>query len=270
MRFLTLLILMLLVTVAHAEPLIVLADDAEYKAAKSSETVFEGVLERTPPPGTLGGPSRFNPFRLKVKDGAHELYVGGRAVRVSVHVGAKVRITGKLVEVEVDGKKRTELWPARLESLGETVVEAPPPPPKPPMDGVLARCNWQPAAAMTLKGGRYIIRDPETLAREMKVTGTDLRTAATATMARMLRVETIDWNKQMIVTISVGLRGSSADKLTVTKVEMDGTTLMVTYRLSASEPGGTGIGYPAETVLVDRTDGAVRFVEDKAPPKKPD
>src|SRR5262249_36299711 len=91
-------------------PVVLLADDAEYKAAKSAEITVEGVLERTPSSGTLGGPSRFNPYRLVVRDGAdktapRELYVGVKAPLLAVHVGRRVRVAGKLIEVEVDKTK---------------------------------------------------------------------------------------------------------------------------------------------------------------------
>jgi hypothetical protein len=102
----------------------------------------------------------------------------------------------------------------------------------------------------------------------MKLTGADPGPAATAALARMLQVPTIDWDRQMVLTVAVGLRNS--EQLSVTKLERDGNKLTVRYRVTPSDPGATGIGYPAETVLVERSDGNVSFVEEKVPAKKPD
>src|SRR5207253_2768014 len=109
-------------------PVVILAEDAEYKSAKATEATFEGFLERTPSKGTLGGAARFNPFRLAVKPEPRELFVANKAPLVAVHVGQRVRVVGKVVEVEVDGAKRQELWVARLEPVAEAVVEVPMPP----------------------------------------------------------------------------------------------------------------------------------------------
>ena len=247
-------------------PVVVLAEDADYKTAKAIETTVEGVLERTPSKGTLGGSSRFNPYRIAAKPTVRELFVDKKAPLLAVLVGQRVRVVGKLVEVDVDGEKRTELWAARIEPMAEAVVEVPPPPPKAAEDGVIARGTWQPAAALTQKGGRYVFRDGAALAQAMRMTGADPAALAAASLAKSLRVPNIDWSKQMVVTVSAGLRGADADKLTVTKVAIEDSQLTIHYRLSVSGPNASGFGYPAETVLIDRFEGPVRYVEDKAPP----
>ena len=246
-------------------PLVVLAEDADYKAAKATETTFEGVLERTPSKGGLGGPSRFNPYRLAAKPEVRELFVANKAPLLVVHVGQRVRVVGKLVEVESDGAKRLELWAARVEPVGARVAEGPPPL-GPAVDGVFARSTWQPSAAMTLNGGRFVFRDGTALAQSMKMSGADASVTAAAALARMLHIPGIDWSKHMVVTVSAGLRRADADKLTVTRVALEDSLLTVHYRLSVSGTGSPGIGSPAETVLIERFEGPIRYIEEKAAP----
>jgi hypothetical protein len=90
--------------------------------------------------------------------------------------------------------------------------------------------------------------------------------AATALMARRLNVADIDWRKQMVVSVSAGLR-ADAGRLTVTRVAVRPGALVVSYRLEAD--GTAGFGCLAETVLVDRFDGAVRLEAQAESPVKP-
>jgi hypothetical protein len=251
---------------------VILADDADYKAATAAETIFEGVLERTPTKGTLGGPARFNPYRLNGRDSTgkpqvRELFVGAKAPLLAVHVGQRVRVAGKLVEVETDGTKQMELWAGRVESLSEAVAEAP------GTDGIYARSFWQPASARRPGFRSFVFRDGGHVAKEMNLSGASAGETATTEMARQLRVPSVDWRKHMVVSISAGLRGSDADRLTVTRVEVDGNRMTVWYKLEVGGPGpASGFGYPAETVLVDHCTGPVRVEQEKAPsaPKKAD
>ena len=245
---------------------IVLADDADYKAAKSTEMIFEGVLERTPSKGTLGGPSRFNPYRLTSSDGAgkplvRELFVANKAPLLVVHVGLRIRVLGKLVEVESDGAKRLELWPAGLESINEALADVP------PADGIYARTSWQPSTALKSGFRFFVFRDGTQLARDMKLTGPTIGDTSTTLMAGRLRLPTIDWSKHMIVTVAAGLRGSEAERLHVTRVAVEDEKMTIYYKLEGGGPA-SGFGYPAETVLLDRFSGLVRVEEEKPTPKK--
>ena len=107
----------------------------------------------------------------------------------------------------------------------------------------------------------------------MNLTGTSAAETAAALMARQLQVPTIDWSKHMVVSVAAGLRGSDADKLTVTRVEVGDNRMTIWYKLEVGGPGpASGFGYPAETVLVDRCTGPVRVEQDKTPaaPQKAD
>ncbi len=69
----------------------------------------------------------------------------------------------------------------------------------------------------------------------------------------------------MLVTVCAGLR-TDIERLTIAKAHVEGGRLTISYKTTA---GAKGFGYPAETVLIDRFDGPVRFVEDAVPPSAP-
>ena len=243
-------------------PLLLMAGSDEYKAAKAAEAVYEGVIENNPGDATVGKPTRFNAYRFKGKDAAglefvRELYVPGKAFLLASYVGKRVRVTGKFADTAADGKVYAELWPAQLEETGAVAAAAA------SANGVLARCSWQPDEAR--KPGQRVLmyRNGGELAQALRLSGEDANEAAAALMAQKLGAPAIDWNKQMVVTVAAGLRGADVDRLGVTRVEVKDSAMTVFYRLSA-RPGAGGFGYPAETVLVDRFDGAVRAEEDPA------
>jgi hypothetical protein len=244
-----------------AMPVVLLAGTDEYKAAKATEAVYEGVVENNPGDG-VGKPTRFNAYRLRAKDAdgkefVRELYVPGKAFLLAPFVGKRVRVTGKFADTPADGKTYLELWPAQLQEATAVVAAAPAP------DGVHARCNWQPDEARKLGQRVFIYRSGRELAQGLKLRGDATDEAATGLMAQKLDLRAIDWTKQMVVTVAAGLRGADVDRLEVTRVEAKERTLTIFYRLSAA-PGAGGFGYPAETVLVDRFDGAVRAEEEPA------
>ena len=148
---------------AAPKPVVLLAGTDEYKAAKATEAVYEGVIENNPGDGTVGKPTRFNAFRFKGKDAdgkefVRELYVPGKAFLLASYVGKRVRVTGKFADTPADGKVYAELWPAQLEEA--TAVAAAPP----AADGVHGRCGWQPDEARRFGQRVLVYRDGRELA----------------------------------------------------------------------------------------------------------
>jgi hypothetical protein len=149
-----------------------------------------------------------------------------------------------------------------------------------PTDGVLARTYWQPPAALHRGGHQYVFRDGKALAEAMRVTGSSADETATAQLAQLLGVKTIDWQKQMVVTVAAGLQGADADRLFITRALVRDDVLNLYYELRVADrpqppakdgdppasKGAGGFGYPAETVLVNRFDGTVR-IKDETPAK---
>lgn len=95
------------------------AKEEWYQNEKGKEEDFTGILKYTPPPKGVVGFGRTNPFRLEFigKNGFREVYVGGKDEVLKDYAGKKVRLTGKAVDMEVEGRNHHEIWPARVELL---------------------------------------------------------------------------------------------------------------------------------------------------------
>jgi hypothetical protein len=126
------------------------AKEEWYKGQRGKEQDFVGVLEKAAGGGGIGF-GRFNPYRLvmtvtvpviveekidgkivrrtefKTEKRTREVYVGGKPDLLAPYVGKKVKLTGKAVDMEVEGKQHHEIWPARL----EVVPDKKPAKPKP-------------------------------------------------------------------------------------------------------------------------------------------
>jgi hypothetical protein len=246
-----------------------------YREAKGEEARFEGVLERNEGSGRLGPATHFNAYRLTWvdaagKSGGREVNVPGKAHLLAEYLGQRVRLVGKAIDTEADGKTHRELWPARLETLTAAAAKAP----QPDKDGIVARCYWRSGSTLQVQPRLAVFRDGGQLVPYLRLSGASLDETATKLLAERLGVPTIDWKKHMLVSVSAGLRGQDAERLTVTRVVALEKGLTVYYRLEATPGGAGGFGFPAETVLVERFDGEVRLeVDPTAPPpgdtKKP-
>jgi hypothetical protein len=149
-----------------------------------------------------------------------------------------------------------------------------------PPDGVYSRVYWQPPAALHRGNRHFVFRDGKALAEAMGITGSAADETATSKIAELLGVKTIDWQKQMVVTVAAGLRGADVDRLTISRAVVKDDVLTLYYELRAEDklrppaekddgqptPKIGGFGYPAETVLVPRIDGAIRL-KDETPAK---
>jgi hypothetical protein len=160
-------------------------------------------------------------------------------------------VVGKAVDTRADARTLHELWPARLEMLGLQSPDA--------QAGIFARCTWQPTAARRQGVSEWVIHNGTELARHRGYFGADVDRKATQDLASELKVSAIDWNKQMVLCLSAGLH-LSGEKVHIARVVLKDKLLTVKYRLEKPTDGAVGLCYPAETVLVDRFDGEVRFV----------
>jgi hypothetical protein len=117
---------------------VLFAQEEWYRTQPGKEQDFVGVLEKVKGAGGIGF-GRFNPYRLvmtvvekrKVKeivDGrvvekevteqkkvTREVHVGGKPELLAEYVGKRVKLVGKAVDMEVEGKQHHEIWPARIE-----------------------------------------------------------------------------------------------------------------------------------------------------------
>jgi hypothetical protein len=112
---------------AHADAppakLALFADESWYKNRKADEQDFVGVLSRVPERtgGTVGA-GHFNPYRLTMnhngKQTEREVYAGAHPDYLAPYVGKRIKLIGKAVETDVEGKAHAEIWPALLEVVG--------------------------------------------------------------------------------------------------------------------------------------------------------
>jgi hypothetical protein len=136
---------------------------------------------------------------------------------------------------------------------------------------ILAHGIW---AMRHEKPAQLVIRSAEELARAHGVAAKDAKekrfqTDVTADVAQLLKVKTIDWDKQMLVVVAAGSKPTGGYRVEVRTLSVKDKTLTVHWKLHNPAPGGivtTAITYPAQMVLVERFDGPVKFdppVKDK-------
>src|SRR4051812_12306185 len=80
------------------------ANEGWYQEAEGKEQAFVGVLRRVDRGAGVAGFGRYNPYRLHMDGGAvREVYVGGQLDVLTPYVDKKIRLTGKAVDMEVEG-----------------------------------------------------------------------------------------------------------------------------------------------------------------------
>lgn len=85
--------------------------------AATSDHVFEGVVSINPASTAKHTFHRVNRFLLDTASGQYELYTSGHDERVKPFVGNRVRVTGRVVETDVEGAKHRELWVDDIRSV---------------------------------------------------------------------------------------------------------------------------------------------------------
>jgi len=93
-----------------------------------------------------------------------------------------------------------------------------------------------------------------------------MRAENAAKYAKALGVKEIDFTKQMVVGVSGGVQPAGA-RVEVTRVAADAKgNLTVSWKLHPPNSGEKveGVAHAAEVILIDRTDGAVKFAQEPA------
>lgn len=84
--------------------------------------------------------------------------------------------------------------------------------------------------------------------------------AATADLAKELKVKDIDWAKQMVVVVSGGSRSTGGYRVEVTGLVIKDKTMTVKWKLHSPEGIATSaFTHPSEVVLVPKFAGKVVF-----------
>lgn len=250
-----------------------------YKKQEGKEQDFIGVLKYTPRAKGVIGFGRFNPYRLELakENAVREVYIGGKEEILKEYHGKRVKITGKPVDMEVEGRNHKEIWPARVELLPDAPKKADPKesPARPAPDGFF---NFAPVPKegesksptiiarspirMGVKGGeatQLVIRSAEELAKAMGIPEAD---KAMSQAAQQLKVKEIDFKQQMIVVVSAGSKPTGGYSVEVTGLEVKEKELVVKWKLNSPGPNSIvtqAFTHPAQTILVDRFEGKVTF-----------
>jgi hypothetical protein len=225
------------------------AKEAWYKSAKGDEQPFVGVLRKAERGKGIVGFGRYNPFRLEM-DGnkVREVYVGGKPNLLDPYVGKKIKLVGKAVDMEVEGRQHHEIWAASLVVLVGDKKEA----------GKGAELKIYAKTPARIGTTAVVIKSAEHLGK--------LRNAdpdkASADVAKLLKVDAIDWKKQMLIVIQGGTQRTGGYSVDAKSVDVKDGTAIVHWKLNTPAPGSIvtqALTNPALTILVDRFEGDVSF-----------
>jgi hypothetical protein len=249
-----------------------------YEEEKTPTQELEGILVYTPATGRVGIPTDYHSFRLIRQEKATgkivslSIHVPGQEPIMALNVGQRVKLEGKLVEHGEGDAKTQELWVGRLTPLGaapaNAFTEMKP----------LARTNqFMPGELTRVRNdlSTLTLRSGDDVARVLGLKGPGADREATSMLANMLGVKTIDWRKEM--AISLGMLYTRAGvmqttKLEVTRLEVNDRGVIVYWKLE-QQGGRNGPVTLTETILVPRIEGEVTFkreeTKDEVPNKMP-
>jgi hypothetical protein len=166
------------------------------------------------------------------------------------------------------------MWTALVVTL---VFVAPPPKDAPARSEddrelqVLARGVWP---VRQTRPAQFVIRDAEQLALLHEIDDKNAKDArfqtdVTADIAQLLKVQTIDWKKHMLVVVAAGAKPTGGYRVEILTLAVKDRTLLVQWKLNSPNPDSTvrqARTYPAQMVLIEQFAGPVKFdppVKDK-------
>lgn len=117
---------------------------------------------------------------------------------------------------------------------------------------VIARAPWR-FGVQDGSRHQHVIRSQE----ELKAAG-----AQAEQLLKALKVDQIDWKTQMVILVSGGAQRTGGYSVEVTKLDVRDKTLTVHWKLNTPKPGQPvtqAFTHPAQTLLVERFDGTVKF-----------
>ncbi len=236
-----------------------------YRDARGKEQDFVGKLEKVKVGGI--GFGRMNPYRLVMKKETREVYVGSKPQLLAPYVGKTIKLIGKPVDMEVEGKEHHEIWPARLEVVSEKksqgshsqnrhliVALAD----EPAVPRIVARSFWRAPGGTQAPAQQVVVREEDQLARLMGLP----KEKALEQAAKLFKTDKIDFQKQMIVVVTAGAKPTGGYAVTITKLSVKDNTLTVHWSLKSPGPGDIvtqAFTHPAQAALVDHFKGKVVF-----------
>lgn len=250
------------------------ANEQWYKEQEGKERDFVGVLEKSKDAGKIGF-GRNNPYRLKMKGDEREVYIGGKPQILAEYVGKTLKITGKAVDIGVEGKNHREIWPARLEVVPEKksergqleawlnqalVLE------DPTKEGELkiqARGFWRASARPGGAAQQLVIRGAAEAAKAVGLPGDGKgQEQASDQIAKAVKLDKIDWDKQMVIVATAGAKPTGGYRVEILSVKSKEKDIVVKWKLHSPKPDDfvtQAFTHPAEAVVVEKKEGKVVF-----------
>lgn len=228
-----------------------------YQNQKGKEQPFTGKLIRLKGGGGIGF-GRFNPYRLVMKKDTREVYIGGRPQLLAPYIGKEVTIIGKPVDMEVEGSRHREIWPAALVLAAANGTKEGGDPSKEGSLKVQARMYWSFGSRTGAGPQQYVIRSEKELTKAMPLRVRDL----TNFLAQRFKVKEIDWKKQMVIIATGGSKPTGGYSVKITDLMVKGNSLTVKWKLNSPKPGSfvtQAFTHPGEAVLVPNFKGKVVF-----------
>jgi hypothetical protein len=239
-----------------------------YEEEKAPAQEIEGILAYVPGTGRIGIPAAFHPFRLIRQEKATgkvvslPVHVPGQEPTLALNVGQRIKVEGKLVERGEGDDKTQELWIGRLTPLGPAPANAfsemkP-----------LARTNrFMPSDSTRVQNNlsTQTLRSGDDVARALGLKGPGADREATSMLANMMGVKTIDWKKEMAVSLAMLYTrggGMQTTKLEVTRLEVNDRGVIVYWKLD-QQAGRNGPVALTETVLIPKIEGEVTFKKEE-------
>ncbi len=248
-----------------------------YKNQKGKEEDFVGTLEKVKAPEV--GFGRFNAFHLVMGDGdkktTREVYVGGKTDILNDYVGKKIKLSGKAVDMEVEGTVHKEIWPARLELVVDKKEDKKENKADDKGPKILATAPW---SSKQTAPRTVLIRSADGAAIALgvapdKAKDEAVQKEATLFFAKTLKKDTIDWDKQMVLLVEAGQKNTGGYSVEVTGLEVKDKMLIVKWKVNAPKLDSIvtqAITHPATVVLVERFGGEIKFDPPADKPKDKD
>ncbi len=240
------------------------AGEKWYKSQPGKEEPFVGVLKHVQRAGQFGF-GRFNPYRLVIKKAGkkidiREVYIGGKQKLLAPYVGKKVRLTGKAVNLKVEGQFHREIWPAYLEVLsteedkkGQASQKV----------KILAKAPW-PFVSTNPRGSRvgkqFVIRSEEQLNKAVPQQRQEQANKLLKLLSKKMDDQAFDWNKHMLVVVTAGVRPTGGYRIDITSAAIEDKTLTLTWKVTPPKGFVTqAFTHPALVGVVNRFEGPVQF-----------
>jgi hypothetical protein len=143
---------------------------------------------------------------------------------------------------------------------------------------IIAKAPWSYASAKpdgNKEGHKLVLRSAAELVAATPFSKLDapqqiVEKQAAAELAKALKVEGIDWGKQMLIVVTGGVKPTGGYSVEITDLKVAGKMLTVTWKLNRPRGFATeAFTHPGQVVLVPRFEGEVRFVVMAQKPEKP-